>query len=156
MFRCGTALRASILLVALGFAAWPEAAGAQVRAGVRGGVSIDPDQVYVGGHVETAPLVDRLTFRPNVEVGFGDDVTLAAFNFEFAYHFAARTSRVPWHFYAGGGPAANFFSANGNSDTSAGFNFLFGAERRDGLFFEAKLGAGDSPSLKFGVGYTFH
>ena len=36
-----------------------------------GGVSIDPDQVYVGGHIETEPLVERLVFRPNVEIGFG-------------------------------------------------------------------------------------
>jgi hypothetical protein len=28
-------------------------------------------------------------------------------------------------------------------------------EHRDGLFFEAKIGAIDSPDLKFGVGYTF-
>ena len=34
-------------------------------------------------------------------------------------------------------------------------NFLFGAEARNGLFFELKVGVIDSPELKFGVGYTF-
>ena len=152
MFRCGTALRVSLVLAALSFAAFPAAAHAQLHGGVRGGVSVDPEQAYVGAHVETAPLVDRLRFRPNVEVGFGNDVTLTSINLEFTYAFA---SRRPWHSYAGAGPAINFASANGNSDTAAGFNFLFGVERRDGLFFEGKLGVGDSPTLKFGVGYTF-
>ena len=55
--------------------------------GVRAGVSVDPDQFYFGGHVETAPIVDRLRFRPNVEIGLGDDVTLIGFNVEFAYFF---------------------------------------------------------------------
>ena len=55
--------------------------------GVRAGVSADPDQFYFGGHFETAPLVDRLHFRPNVEIGVGDNVTLVAVNVEFAYHF---------------------------------------------------------------------
>ena len=73
----------------LGVACWlmPAVASAQVAPGLRAGVSIDPDQFYVGGHLETDPLVERLVFRPNVEVGFGDDVTLAAFNFEFVWKF---------------------------------------------------------------------
>ena len=34
--------------------------------GIRGGISIDPDQFYFGGHLETSPLVDRLYFRPRL------------------------------------------------------------------------------------------
>ena len=67
-------------------------------AGVRGGLSIDPDQFYFGGHLETSPLVDRLYFRPNVEVGIGDDLTLIAANMEFVYKF---TTRRAWNLYAG-------------------------------------------------------
>ena len=55
----------------------PSPAAAQAP-GVRGGVSVDPDQFYVGGHYETGPLVDRLHFKPNIELGFGDDITLFA------------------------------------------------------------------------------
>src|SRR4029434_692614 len=72
------------------------------EAGVRAGVSADPDQFYCGGHFETAPLVDRLHFRPNVEIGVGDHVTLVAFNLEFAYHFPTGGH---WFTYFGGGPA---------------------------------------------------
>lgn len=121
-------------------------------AGIRGGISIDPDQFYFGGHFETSALVDHVHFRPNVEVGVGDDLTLLAANMEFVYKF---TRRRDLNLYAGAGPALNIYMADNNSNTEAGFNFLVGAETRTGLFFEFKIGAMDSPDLKFGVGYTW-
>lgn len=131
----------------------PTVVSAQVAGGVRAGASVDPDQVYVGAHLETGPLVERLVFRPNVEVGFGDNVTLAAFNFEFLWKFPRRGE---WGIYAGGGPAINFYQVEGpRDDAEAGFNLLGGLENRRGFFFEFKLGVSDSPDLKFGVGITF-
>ena len=121
-------------------------------AGVRAGVSVNPDQFYFGGHLETAPLVDRLTFRPNVEVGVGDNVTLVAFNFEFAYHFASTTT---WNVYAGGGPALNLVRFRGDTDPGGGLNLLVGVQHSRGLFAEFKVGTVDSPDVKFGVGYAF-
>ena len=59
--------------------------------GVRAGVSVDPDQFYFGGHYETAALVDRLHFRPNLELGIGDDLVTTALNFEFVYKFPTRS-----------------------------------------------------------------
>jgi hypothetical protein len=131
----------------------PSAASAQISTGLRAGVSVDPDQVYIGGHVETDPLVERLVFKPNAEIGFGDDITLAAINLEFVWKFPS-TNR--WGFYAGGGPAINFYQVEGNGDDAeAGFNFVAGVENTRGLFFEIKLGGGDSPDFKFGVGIAF-
>src|SRR4029450_7206222 len=101
-------------------------------AGIRGGISVDPDQFYVGGHLETPPLVDRLYFRPNLEVGFGDDLTLIAANMEFVYKFSRNRAM---NLYAGAGPALNIFLTDGdgdNSDTEAGFNFLVGMETNRG------------------------
>jgi hypothetical protein len=143
-----------VAVVCLGFmcAVAPNPAQAQVRAGVQGGVSIDPDQAYIGGHIETQPLVDRVRFRPGLDIGFGDDLTLFAINLDFTYSF---TANRPWNLYAGGGPAINVFDFDGGGETEAGFNFIVGAKHRDGLFFEMKIGAMDSPDLKFGVGYTF-
>ena len=141
-------------LVSVLVALSPMPASAQVTPGLRAGISVDPDQFYVGGHIETGALVDRLHFRPNIEVGFGDNVTLVALNFEFVYRFQ---SRRPWHIYAGAGPAVNLYNFDGGGDnTEAGFNILFGAENRRGLFFEMKVGVSQSPDLKFGVGYAFH
>ena len=127
-------------------------------AGVRGGLSVDPDQFYFGGHIETSPLVDRLHFRPNVEVGIGDDLTLIAANMEFVYKFPTRRA---WNVYAGGGPALNIYmfdndgQGDNDAETEAGFNILVGVEQSRGLFFEFKIGAIDSPDFKFGVGYTW-
>lgn len=152
MLRHGATRWVSIVMGVLlcGFLATP--ASAQVTPGIRAGLSLDPDQFYVGGHVETMPLVDRLHFRPNVEAGFGDDMTLVALNFEFVYRFP---SRQQWQLYAGAGPSLSIFS-DGRSDTGGGFNILIGAEQRGGLFFELKIGAADSPGMKFSVGYAFH
>jgi hypothetical protein len=141
----------SIFLAALALVVLPSPAAAQ-GPGVRAGVSSDPDQFYVGGHYETRPLVDRLHFKPNLELGFGDDVTAVGLNFEFVYKVAVDG---PWSLYAGAGPALNIYSINDESFTDGGLNVLFGAETEQGLFFELKLGAIDSPDLKFGVGYTW-
>ena len=131
----------------------PATASAQ-DVGVRAGLSVDPDQFFVGGHVETGPLVERLVFRPNAEIGFGDDVTLVAFNFDFAWKFPR--SNNGWGVYAGGGPAINLYQFEGpGDDTEAGFNFIGGVENRGGLFFEMKVGLEGSPDFKFGVGYTW-
>ena len=58
---------------------------AQTHVGVRAGVSADPDQFFFGGHIETEPLLERLSFRPNAEIGIGDDTTTIALNLEFVY-----------------------------------------------------------------------
>ena len=49
---------------------------AQKDMGIRAGVSIDPEQFYFGGHITTGPVVDRLFFRPNAEIGVGDHVAV--------------------------------------------------------------------------------
>jgi hypothetical protein len=142
--------RLSFLLVAL-FVFTGQAAAQD--GGLRGGLSVDPDQFYFGGHLETSPLVDRLYFRPNVEVGIGDDLMLIGANMEFVYKF---TTRRAWNIYVGAGPALNIIMPDeGESDTDAGFNVLVGVEQSRGLFFEFKIGAIDSPDFKFGVGWTF-
>ena len=121
--------------------------------GVRAGASADPDQFFFGGHYETKPLMKNLTFRPNIEVGVGDDVTLVAFNIEFAYWIDLNNK--PWKVYLGGGPAANLYDQNDETDLQGGFNLMVGAQHRGGLFVEFKVGLIDSPDVKFAVGYVF-
>jgi hypothetical protein len=124
-------------------------------AGVRAGVSVDPDQFFVGGHVETDALFDRIHLRPNAEIGFGDNVTTVALNIEAVYKVPLQ--RTEWTFYAGGGPGVNFYNFDGGrgSETEAGLNLLAGLEHNRGFFFEVKGGAWDSPDLKFTAGYSF-
>lgn len=137
----------------------PPPAKSEPTFGVRVGVSGDPDQFYFGAHVETSPIIDHLTFRPNAEIGVGDDLTLFAFNFEFAYWIPLKNQ--PWRVYLGGGPALVIASPHtGNphgsdTDVGGGFNVMIGIQHRKGLFAEFKVGAIDSPSVKFAVGYVF-
>ncbi len=144
------ALSISVLLVTL-LTIGAAPASAQ-GIGVRAGVSGDPDQFYAGLHYETKELIDRLRFRPNIELGVGDDVTLVALNFEFAYRFPLN-GKV-WNVYLGAGPALNIYD-NHDTELQGGFNILVGLAHRRGLFTELKVGLGDSPGVKFGVGYQF-
>ncbi len=139
-----------LAVVTLAAAATPAAAQAP---GVRAGVSVDPDQFYFGGHYETGELIEYLHLRPNVELGLGDDVTTLSVNIEAIYKFPLRTRRDTT-FYAGGGPAINFYDFDDGSDTQAGLNLLGGIEFGK-VFVEVKGGVFDSPNLKVGIGYTF-
>jgi hypothetical protein len=58
-------------------------------------------------------------------------------------------------FYAGGGPAINWYDTDQGSDAKGGVNLLVGLEFNEKFFFEVKGGLVDSPDLKVGVGYTF-
>lgn len=146
-------------VAALAVIAWLAVHGqafAQGGPGLRVGLGLDPDLFLVGAHLESDPLVDRLRFRPNLELGVGDDLTLIAINAEFAYWFPGRRA---WSLYAGGGPAVNIYRVGdrrgGGSDTEPGFNVLIGLSHRDGLFTEFKIGAMDSPELRLTLGFSF-
>jgi hypothetical protein len=139
---------------------WPAPTFAQGGVGVRAGVSADPDQFFFGVHVESDPIANRLRFRPNVEVGLGDDVTLIAINPEFAYWLPVKSRE--WGAYVGGGPALNVYrfddnrpGRGGQTDVEPGVNVLFGLQHRKGFFTEVKVGAIDSPQFKFTVGFAF-
>lgn len=128
--------------------------------GFQGGLSVDPEQVYVGSHFETGELFPRFHFRPGIDGGFGDNLTLGSINVEFVYRIPIRGGT--WSFYQGGGPAILLLRQSGprilgsRSTTSvhAGTILTFGFAHENGFFTEFKIGSGNSPALKFGVGYT--
>jgi hypothetical protein len=130
---------------------------AQAPVGIRAGVSANPDQFFIGGHVQLGPIADRVWFRPNIEAGFGNDHTLVGTNFEFTYWIPLKRQ---WEVYFGGGPAlvvSSFNSPRGGRDWNAGpgLNMLIGLAQRRGLMTEIKVGALDSPDVKFTIGWTF-
>jgi hypothetical protein len=143
-------------------------AGAATGWGLRGGVTFDPDQVHVGAHVNAGELFHNGYFLPNVEVGFGDHMTLIALNPELVYRFDHRT-QSRWGFYVGCGLGVNITNWNGHDDfpydrhdhtnTDLGLNLLGGMLRRlssgNEFFLELKLGVADSPDAKVTVGLTF-
>lgn len=138
-------------LILIGAGAAP--ASAQDGPGMRAGVSSNPDQFFVGAHYVSQPVSGMLRFQPNVEAGFGNNITTVAINGEFALW---KKVDPDWHVYFGGGPSANVYryTLRDKTETGAGFNVVAGLWRRGGLFFELKYGLGDSPAFKMSIGYT--
>ncbi len=128
--------------------------------GPRVGLTIDPDQVHFGAHLDFGNFARRVRFQPNIEVGVGNDLTVVALNAEASYRF--RDKWDVWTPYLGGGVGANIMSRDGrgDSDTDVGLNALGGIERGlsdgDRFFTEVKLGLVDSPDVKLTVGWTFY
>ena len=123
-----------------------------MRFGLRAGGTIDPEQFHFGVHAITDPLFENFTFRPNLEVGVSSFV-LVATNLEFAYAFPIE--KQPFSIYAGMGPSVIVAADSHDVDAGGGINFLFGLEHENGFMVEMKVGAIDSPDLKFTVGFTF-
>lgn len=168
-------LRRLLLTIAVGLFLVPGLAhaGSESDVGFRGwgprvGLSVDPDQIHFGAHVDFGNFARHVRFQPNAEVGFGDNVTLVALNIEAVYRFQSRWD--VWTPYVGGGPGLNFgrwheshwngnAKGHDNSFSEVGFSIVGGVERGlrngDRFFGEAKLGFADSPELKLTVGWTF-
>lgn len=119
--------------------------------GFQGGVTVDPEQAFVGTHFETGELYQNVRFRPGIDGAFGGDFSLATLNIEFLYHIGIGRT---WSIYQGGGPAVVFLRQNDRTSTHAGTFFTFGFAHESGFFTDFKLGTGSTPTLKFGVGYT--
>jgi len=129
--------------------------------GPRVGLTFGPDQFDFGAHLDFGNFAQHIRFQPNIEIGFGDGLTLFAINGEAAYRFASRWD--VWTPYLGGGIGAFIYSADKGSrgtETDFGASVLGGIEK--GLanghrfFIEAKLGLADAPDLKTTVGWTFY
>ena len=119
--------------------------------GFQGGVTVDPEQGFVGTHFETGELFQNFRFRPGIDGGFGGDFYLATLNIEFLYYINISRS---WTMYQGGGPVIVFLRQNDQTSTHAGSFFTFGFAHENGFFTDFKVGSDMAPTLKFAVGYT--
>jgi hypothetical protein len=155
---------ASAALVVISVPAF--AAGGSAGApswGPRFGVSVDPDQLVIGGQYSTGQIAPSISFVPNLELGFGDHQTDVAINLDGHYHFKLNDS--DWAPYLGFGVCIDFVSfdrpapAEDDSETNAGGQLILGSNvpLREGskFFAELKLGLGDIPSLKVMAGWNF-
>jgi hypothetical protein len=131
--------------------------------GPRAGVSVDPDQLVVGGQLSLQEFAPGWSFDPNLELGFGDYWTVIAFNADAYCHL--RLTGSDWRPYVGGGLGVNFISSDApygtrdDSDTRIGLNAVAGftipAGSGDHWFTELRFGLGDIPTLKIIGGYNF-
>lgn len=91
----GTALIlvAAVLVLSAGHAS------ADTTWGPRAGMSFNPDQIALGGHVQF-PIATNLYIVPNADVAFGDNAFTISLNGDLAYRFGTDGSVKP---YVGGG-----------------------------------------------------
>lgn len=137
-------------------------ANAGTNFGLRGGITTGPQQFHVGGHADIGPYFNHVSLRPNIELGFGDDLLIAATNLEAVYRFQREWQT--WSPYLGGGVGFNRVDPDnarleGDASTEVGPLITGGIERGMSgggrLFMESKLGLGNAPDFKLTVGWTF-
>lgn len=126
--------------------------------GPRVGLSVKPDQVVVGAHASMGQLAPHVRFQPNVELGFGDNVTLLEINADVHYRF--QNNWDVWNPYAGAGLGMGLAAVKNGDDTSDLQVHLIGGIEKgisSGAFFgEIKFGlSNETPDFKFLVGWTF-
>jgi hypothetical protein len=121
--------------------------------GFQGGVTIDPEQVFVGTHLETPEIAPGFLFRPGIDGSFGSDLTLASINVEFLYKYDLGGA---WTLHQGGGPVIYVLRIGEppEREVTAGFTAVFGFGHDSGFFAEFKAASGRGPGVKFGVGWT--
>jgi hypothetical protein len=160
--RRATRAAGTFLLAISFFAIAAPRAFAQQGFGLQGGGTLDPDQGFFGMYVISRPLAGDLRVHPGADVGFGNDVILAALHIDFAQWFELNPR---WHLYFGGGPVVNIYrfdtvrfgarEAESFTEVEGGFDTIVGFAHDTGLTFEMRVGSNGSPDLRFGVGYVF-
>jgi len=130
--------------------------------GPRVGMTMNPDQVHFGAHLDFGNIGGHIRLQPNLEVGIGDDLTVLALNGEGAYRFSSEWDS--WTPYLGGGLGLHVVGTEDGglveeSETQFGLSALGGIDKGlsngSRIFFEGKAGFVDAPEFKFAVGYTF-
>lgn len=152
------------------------------RAGVEGGVGLDPQILHVGGLVTFGPLfTPNILFRPGVEIGGGEVTTVFGINLNVIYNVPGVSDDARWMPYVGAGPTfglshRSFETDEGehvdqagvpsdqeergrfdfsDTDFNAGMNFIVGMRRQNGMFVEMRATAWGVSNVKLLVGATF-
>jgi hypothetical protein len=155
--------RRAVPFLALVIVAWSLGAApalADTSAGIRTGLSVDPDQFLFGGQLNLDPVGKHVFIVPSAELGLGDNLTTLSFNGDVQYRFpVSQGSDV--RPYAGGGLAIYWVDLDGGgSNTEVGVNVLggifFGNASGNPMFIDVKLGLVDEvPDWKFVFGINF-
>lgn len=131
----------------------PRTASAQLTYGVRGGFSTEPSQFLFGGHLETAQLEQqmlKLTLRPNVLIGVGNDQTRLIGSLEVAWWLPMPKS--DWSAYVTFGPGLGYtWIKDGDGFSQGLISVGAGFQNSKGVFAELKYQSNQSQIV---VGYV--
>ncbi|MFQ5511212.1 MAG: hypothetical protein ACE5EO_05125 [Candidatus Krumholzibacteriia bacterium] len=131
------------------------AQGLRPAIGARTGFSVTPDQFTIGIQSQLGSF-SLGRFAPSVDFGFGNDVTVTAFNLDIQaglLSFPGSSTGV----YGGVGPTISILSPDrGSSDTEIGLSLVAGIKMPFSPLnyynIEARFGVGDIPDFKLLVG----
>ena len=147
--------------------------------GVVAGVGLDPELIMFGAHGTFEPVFHpAVRFRPGLEIGAGEVTTLLAINLDVLYTLPGSARPTGWSPYIGAGPtfglshrgfetddADNVDTDNptesrnrfdfSDTDFNGGMNFIAGARKRDGLFFELRATAWGVSNIRLLGGFNF-
>lgn len=137
------------------------------RFGVRGGISMNPDQFHGGFFLDAGRIFSNVRLQPSFEFGIGNGVRLAAGNFDGLYPLGGGR----WRPYAGGGLGVNYVDVTDGvgegrgADIETVLNIVGGIEwgggtRGSGASYryvvEGRLGLlGNTPDFKLSFGLAF-
>ena len=148
-----------------------ESAARRFRAGVDGGIGLDPESIMFGAHGTFGPLFRRgIDFRPGIEFGVGELTTQFGINLDVLYALPG-TVAARWTPYVGAGPnfalshrdfetgdglgeARNRFDFS-DTDFEGGVNFIAGVRSRGGMTMEMRATAYGVTNVRLLLGYTF-
>jgi hypothetical protein len=156
-----------------------EVAARRFRAGVDGGIGLDPESIMFGAHGTFGPLFRRgIDFRPGIEFGVGEVTTQFGINLDVLYALPG-TVAARWRPYVGAGPnfalshrgfetddvthvtgvtavtdARNRFDFS-DTDFEGGMNFIAGVRSRGGMTMEMRATAYGVTNVRLLLGYTF-
>ncbi|HYI93880.1 MAG TPA: hypothetical protein VEX68_10075 [Bryobacteraceae bacterium] len=136
------------------------------RAGLRTGVTLDPELIMIGAHMQMGPIFSSdLFFRPNIEFAWGEVSTMFSINPEVIYRLPVTARAGRWNSYVGFGPGFNFVNQSFESGedrfsdfhSAIGLNLFGGLHNRSGMFVELKASvySEPAPTLRLIVGYNF-
>jgi hypothetical protein len=147
----------TVVLAAVLVAVVSSDARGQSSIGFTGGGSIDPEQMFVGVFYQTPDIGGRFRLRTGLDGGFGEDLRLGTINVDFVYLLPLGNG--PWKFLTGGGPtivltryASDLYESG--TEVTAGGSWLLGFAHDNGFFTEFRIGGGNVPALKMGVGWA--
>jgi hypothetical protein len=154
-------MKTRLSVLALSVLAWSAPAVADMGFygwGPRIGVGEDPDQFLVGVHQDLGEFVEDLRFQPSLDLGFGDDHTVASLALPVHYRFALETATP----YLGGGLLLQWIDfdpprGRGGSDFDitgllAG-GVEWGVAGAGDIFLEIQIPGGDAHDVKVAFGW---
>jgi hypothetical protein len=118
--------------------------------GLRGGLSLSPDQVVLCTQYSLGKKFQVVRVVPSVDLGFGDNVTTVDINGDFLLKI--NLPDVNFGLYGGGGPTLAFWDYEGGSDWELGLSLVVGTQvpifERNATNLEARIGIGDVPDFR--------